>query len=389
MPRRSRTKGDIEEKYQRLQTGAGLQERFGGLSTGEVVEAVCGYFCKGHPPAAIRALLQEHLGVTLKREEPWELLTHAASVGRLRYAGPEDSESSDYILDKCSFLRRAKVVRTSRADDVAYHGARMLLSLVRKRCMDLRKGPTGAAARAGKRKAAPPGKVAVHIGFGGGRTLRMLAEAFAVLLSQERASDLPDQIVFHAMIGGSLEGPTANPNAFFSYFADQRAFEVVVDFVGLPAPDLVETKAWESLTRLRAIDESLRQRDKLNIIVTSAGLLDDEHSTFAKMLNKWAGGTVEELRRQGGVGDLLWRPISPDGAVDTETGFRPMTLLPELSDVSAAVQAGVDVLLVAGPCGECGSAKPAVVEAILRMDPPVVTHMVVDSRSVPDGYRPR
>ena len=227
--------------------------------------------------------------------------------------------------------------------------------------------------------AAPYGKNEVHIGFAGGHATRRLAHWFAQLLRQP-AEGLPQTIVFHALVGGfDVNEPTTDPNAFFTYFVKDPAMQVETRFVGLHAPGVVKARQFASLKALDGICEACEATKDLDVVVTSASLWADEHSMLRKYMSK-SDSAMEKLKGLGCIADMLWRPLSGSGPIEVETEIRAMTLL-ELSDLPHYIERGTHVLLVLGPCTGCGEPKARLLEAVLNMHPPLVTHLVVDSRS--------
>ena len=61
-------------------------------------------------------------------------------------------------------------------------------------------------------------------------------------------------------------------------------------------------------------------------------------------------------------------------------GMRAVTLM-ELSDLPDFIKRGKQVLLLVGPCGQCGGPKEEVLESVLTHKRKLITHLVVDSRS--------
>jgi len=207
--------------------------------------------------------------------------------------------------------------------------------------------------------------------------MRKLARHFAELLRQPN-DNLPKQIVFHALVAGfDIYEPTTDPNAFFTYFVKDPAMQVETKFVGLHAPAVVETKQYPKLRALDGIKQAFDRVNEINIIVTSASRWKDKHSVL-KQYMKLSGEPLEKFEKTDGVGDVLWRPIGPDGPIEVETKIRAMTIM-ELRDLSRFVSQGKRVLLVAGPCGLCHEPKTELVDTILKQKEQLITHLVIDS----------
>ena len=170
-----------------------------------------------------------------------------------------------------------------------------------------------------------------------------------------------------------------DPNAFFTYFVKDPAMQIEPRFVGLHAPALVKSKQIRGLRALPGVREAYRAVKDLDIIVTSASLWDDGHSMLLKYM-KNSRKSLETLQTAGCIGDMLWRPLSPDGPIETPTEIRAMTLI-ELTDLSGFIERGKHVLLVLGPCGRCHKPKTEMLKLVLNLQPRLITHLAVDSRA--------
>ena len=259
-----------------------------------------------------------------------------------------------------------EVVHSVLTPDVAFHGAHMLLKLVQDHH---RKHPQAEA---------------VHVGMAGGMTLRELARTFAELL-RVSASNLPRRIEFHGMVAGfNVNNPATDPNSFMAYFVNDP-LQVEVGFVGLHAPGIVELDEFAGLRRNKMVNRAYVERDKLDIIVMSAGRWKDGHSSLRKFL-RLEEIPEDALANSRCIGDMMWRPLAADGPMGDEFPVRAATLM-ELADVADFVKRGGDSLLVLGPCGACRQPKTEILESILGLKDRLVTHLVVDSRSASGLFR--
>ena len=365
MPRRARSLSDVRAKYaphsaKTPRRRRQLRRDYNGLDWMEVLTAVCKFFCKGHTATEITAMMRDRHKVEMPREEPYQLLSYAASQGWIRFVAPYEHTLRGRIKRRCRRLE-LEVVHTAVFDDVGYHAAEMLVDLLQKH----REGPYN--------------KEEVHIGFAGGHALRKVAQALAGLLRRP-TEGLPKTVVFHAMVAGfDVNEPSTDPNAFFTYFLNDPAMQVATRFVGLHAPAVVRTEQFQGLRELEGIKETYDRAKELDIIVTSASLWPDEHSMLRRYMSK-SPESLSALEAAGCVGDMLWRPLGADGPIEIDTDIRAMTLL-ELSDLPKYIKRGKDVLLVLGPCGGCNAPKGGVLSAVLNRQPRLITHLVVDSRA--------
>lgn len=334
-----------------------------GLDHTQIVALVCRYFCDGHPAAEIKDLLKRNHGITVSREEPYRYLAYAAGRRWIRFVAPQEHAMREWLSRTYGWLRRVDIVHTAISEDVAYHGAEMLLYLLQLHCQP------------------PYSQRVVHVGFAGGQSMRRVAQVFAELLREPRP-DLPATVFFHALVAGfDVEDPTTDPNAFFTYFVDDPAIRVETRFVGLHAPAFVRTERLAEDRALPGIDEAFARAKDIDIVVTSASSWSEscQHSMLRKYMAK-SPRALRELEQAGCQADMLWRPLGQNGPLDTETEIRAMTLL-ELQDLPRFIKDGNHVLLVLGPCGHCHAPKTDVLDIVLRARNHLITHLVADSRS--------
>lgn len=323
----------------------------------ETVAAVCKYFCRGYLPADIADLMQERYGVEMSREAPYKYIQYAAAHNWLQFLAPREDQLSQTLRTRYPWLQQAEVVHTSVVDDVAYRAAVMVVELLRAHC---------------RRH-----KEVVHIGFTGGYSMRTVAETLAALL-QQPTDNLPKTVVFHTLVAGfDVDTPVTDPNAFLTYFV-RPAMQVDTRFVLLHAPAMVEPEEMPKVLALPGVEQARQSVHKLDLIVTSAAVINDPHSMLARYYDE---PTRDLLTRDGCVGDMLWWPLARHGPLDpTKYPYRSLTLL-ELSELPDYIQRGTQVLLALGPCGKCGELKTDILETLLHLDDHLLTHLVVDSRT--------
>jgi DNA-binding transcriptional regulator LsrR (DeoR family) len=325
----------------------------------EVRSIACHYFCtRGMSATEIKNRLLEKHSVEVTREEVYRFVRDAALRGCIHYDPPQHQALQHQIKKKAyPWLHEVSVVPTTMSEDVACRGAEMLLELLQQHYA---------------------GGV-VHIGFSGGSALRTFARRFAELL-RGRVRHLPKRIVFHAMVAGfDISKPTTDPNAFFTYFAEDPAMEVETRFVALHSLAMGGAELDGTLRTLPGVGEAYARAHQIDIIVTATSCWKDEHCVLRGYMGE-SSDSIEKLEKAGCLGDMLWQPIGPRGPLDDlDTHIRAMTVM-SLSEVAEFVEEKkVRVLLVAAPCVACHRPKTEVVKAILEHERRLVTHLAVDT----------
>jgi DNA-binding transcriptional regulator LsrR (DeoR family) len=331
------------------------------LDRTEVISLVCKYFCQGKTVAQIKEIMADKHGIKLSREQPYKMLSRAATRGWLIFQAPLDHILTERLGNEYGSLDGIQVVHSASSEDLAHHGAREILRF-------LRKYKEGAQQRD-----------EVHIGFAGGPTMRKLARHLANLLCQPQVG-MPARIHLHALVSGfNPHDPTTDPNAFFTYFVRRPGLPSEIKFVGLHAPALVKTEDFPSLKRMTGIKEAYEAREKIDIFVTAGADWEDDHSLF-KTCMKRSETAFAQLEAAGCVGDLLWQPIGERNPITEKTDIRAMTLV-ELSELPKFIASGKEVMLLLGSCGGCDRPKGRLLRSILSQGRQLITHLVTDSRT--------
>jgi DNA-binding transcriptional regulator LsrR (DeoR family) len=329
------------------------------LSVAEQRSVVCRLFCNGKTLTEIAETVSENYKTDFKRQSPYKILSEAATEKWLTYVPPTTYLLESRLKKKYKWLK-SHVVQTSQFEDVAHHGAEQLLELLR----DL-KTSNGDE---------------VHLGFAGGHAMKKLANTFSKMVTQPDPT-IPKKIVLHAIVAGfDVYEPTTDPNPFFTLFQTPNPAGVEFSFVGLHAPAVVLSERYKEIQKLEGIEESYKEKQKIDIIVTSATNWSDEDSTFRKYMEK-STGCFDMLSSANCIGDMLWQPISPQQIINIKTKIRAMTLL-ELSELPGLINKGKKVLLVVGACSRCNQPKSDILRAILDQKDKILTHLVADSLSV-------
>ncbi len=230
-----------------------------------------------------------------------------------------------------------------------------------------------------------PDKQAVHLGMGAGYAAMLVAKRLAQKI--HAGEDVP-QLVLHAIsTGGFLPNePHKAPSTYFTYFDPSLTS---IKFVALFSATVVNNDDYESLKQNPGVRFCFDQKDDIDIVVTSLAAADHEHGLLVQYLTHLVDQGLMEpdllknMRDAGWVGDVQFRPYSVDGPLPNVCPVRAVTLF-ELDELvkMATEPNGKYVVLVAGPCGECGETKkqalkPLVANEKLRL----WTHLVTDART--------
>jgi DNA-binding transcriptional regulator LsrR (DeoR family) len=343
-----------------------LREPITELSHLERMFAVCDLFVQGKTVSEILKEMEARYGKAgkMKRETPYKLVREAGKRGFIHFTPPPDHAFERRISDHFFWLNRVNVVRTVVPLDTARETANVLLRLVQD-CH--RKNPE---------------RDEVHIGFAAGLSMRAVAQFFAHKLTYPQP-DMPDTIVFHAMLSGHDKGdPTTDPNSYFSYYVHPPTLQTNVRFVGFRAPAIVRTSSIADFMEIPELTEAYDEAGELDIIATSGADWEDEHSSLLNCMKR-SESTLQTLRDAGTVGDMLWRPLGETAPVTIATEIRALTLV-ELGQLPEFIERGKHVLLMLGPCSVCNRHKGEILKTILSQDMHLVSHVVADSRTA--GY---
>jgi hypothetical protein len=232
-----------------------------------------------------------------------------------------------------------------------------------------------------------PEKQAVHLGMGAGFAAMLVARRLA---NKIRSGAEVPQIVLHAISSGGFlpNEPHKSPSTYFSYF-DPALMNV--KFVALFSATVVSNSDYENQKANPAIRYSYEKRDEIDIIVTSLAAADHEHGLLWRYLshlveqNLLSPNVLTKMFDAGWVGDVQFRPYSTEGPLpENVCPVRAVTLfeLNELVEIAKDRTNGKYVVLVAGPCGECGATKknallPLLANGKLRL----WTHLITDAKT--------
>lgn len=330
--------------------------------------------------AAVAEWLKEHYGRDdLTRERIYPLFWEAVHRNFLFLQAPREKRLAERLAERYELTPKEDdaviQVVNANAEDAARHvtsaTADLVLDLV-DRVIEQRK----AEAKPGE----PP--ASVHIGMGAGFATMMVAKR----LAERVRSDLDcPPLVLHALSAGGflVNEPQKAPITYFSYFEDTFP---KVEYVALFTETVVSLKEdYERVKRGPGVRRSFDRRNEIDIIVTSLAAAHHEHGLLVKFLSHLIeeevlkADVLDQMYAAGWKGDVQFRPYTESGALIDECPVRAVTLF-ELDElVELARTDGKYVVLLAGPCGECGEPKvdalrPLVANPSLRL----WTHLVTD-----------
>jgi len=232
-----------------------------------------------------------------------------------------------------------------------------------------------------------PEKQAVHLGMGAGYATMLVARRLA---NKIRAGAEVPPIVLHAISSGGFlpNEPYKSPSTYFSFF-DPALMDV--KFVALFSATVVTNSDYENQKANPAIRHSFDKRDEIDIVVTSLAAADHEHGLLGRYLSHLVDqrlmtrSVLSRMYDAGWIGDVQFRPYSVDGPLPEEVcPVRAVTLfeLEELVRIAKDRANGKYVVLVAGPCGECGETKKNALRPLLANESlHMWTHLILDAKT--------
>jgi hypothetical protein len=225
----------------------------------------------------------------------------------------------------------------------------------------------------------------VHLGLGAGYSSMIVAKRLAGRVY----SDLTcPPLVLHALSAGGflIDKPYNAPITYLSYFDGALP---QVDSIALFSETVVSEDEYQRVKNNPGVRKSMECAADVDIVLTSFASAHDEHGMLGQYLEALLkeGGldpnAVRRMQDAGWIGDVQFRPYSAEGPIIEECPVRAVTLF-ELSDLVELAESGQKyVVLLAGPCGECGRLKTDALEPLLT-NPKLRlwTHLVSDVDTV-------
>jgi hypothetical protein len=347
----------------------------------EVVFFACDAFFRKEKAEAIADEIRARFGEKVHRTQVYRLITEGRERGYFQLTPPRDQELSRRLVDK--FVKegkRPKVVNVvSRGfrdalDHVAIAAAKTAVEVIN----DVH-----------RRTTTEPREV--HVGFGAGATMMLVARYLAERL---RSQATPPPLVLHALSSGfNVAYPATAPTAFFNFFHGIPD----VTYRGLFAPAYVRTVDWKSIRSQVGVRESFAEKDSLQVVITSLASSKDHHGELNRFmaLNQEIGVRARKILddEEGRLGDVIYRPFNARGPITRKTEIRAVTLFELEELVEFAADERKAVILVAGPCGDCGrSRSDALAPLLTEPSLAVWSHLVTDdetARNCLEGRPPK
>ncbi|MFH1921581.1 MAG: hypothetical protein ABIP48_17080 [Planctomycetota bacterium] len=224
----------------------------------------------------------------------------------------------------------------------------------------------------------------VHIGLGAGHTAMMVARHLA-----NRVRSDPDcpSLVLHAISAGGFQPdkPQRCPTTYLNYF-DGALTDV--KFVALFSQTIASNEEYEQIRKSPDMRAAFAQADEIDIVVTSFAWAQEPHGLLRQFLEHLVSEgaldseTIPKMLETGWIGDVQFRPYSPEAPLLDECPVRAVTLF-EVSDlVRLAKTEDKHVVLLARPCGNCGELKtPALKPLLTAPELRLWTHLVLDAKT--------
>jgi len=354
-----------------------------------VIISMCQLMIDGEPMEDISAHIWDTFHTYIDRVQVTRALGEAGRRRMFHLLPPEHATLSQRMVDcfgsaapgaagKGSKRKTIAVVKSMDQPSLAHIAAvaaQTTLSLIRQKFKE--KNP-GLATKRRVSKDHKPNRV--HVGIGAGATTRMIARYLA---DEMRAEADPPWVNLHALSSGFLvDDPISAPNAYFSFFDGIPGMK----YTGLFSKPYVTTREWKKACEGEVgVCEAVKQKDKLDIVVTSLASAQDAHGELNRWMDTYetyAKKSGEMMKKAGRVGDVMYRPFSDTAPIVVPNETRAATLF-ELTDlVKFAARKGKAVVLVAGPCGhpDCRRSRDDALYPLLTQRPKldVWTHLVTD-----------
>ncbi|MDO5566692.1 MAG: sugar-binding domain-containing protein [Planctomycetia bacterium] len=322
----------------------------------------------------------------ISRERIYPILWEGTKRGFLRLVPPLEKMLSDRLRTKFDLPESSEITVVNVSDNeasshVASVAADKVLELIQQ------------VAQA-KQQASPetkPDDICVHLGMGAGYVSMLVATRLAKMISSgERCPAL----AIHAISAGGffVKKPQRSPIAYFSYFED-GIHKHNIEYIAFFSETVLEADEYERVMKKPSLVNNFRRKDEIDIIVTSLAEAKHEHGLLRQYLYHLCDEDprlkeqIQEMDKLGWIGDVQFRPYSADGPLTDCGTWRAVTLfeLNELVNFVRPENRNKHVVLVGGPCGECGQLKTDALLPLLKNENlRVWNHLVTDASTAND-----
>lgn len=336
---------------------------------------------RGAATAVAQWLKEEWGRPDLTREKIYPLFWEASRRGFLLLQPPFEQQLSDRLRKRFSLPETSKDIMianasgSNSAQHVTSRAADLIVSLIDQVYAEkLEKNIT-------EPDGSPPH---VHLGMGAGYAAMLVAKRMAQRVNS--GGEFPP-LVLHAISAGGflIDEPHKAPTTYFTYF-DQSL--TTIKYVALFSETVVSSEDYEKLKMNPGIRIPFEQRNQIDILVTSLAEADHEHGLLVRYLTSLVNQNLlepqllKQMRDSGWIGDVQFRPYSVDGPLKDECPVRAVTLFELDEMVELTKQEGKHIVLVAGPCGECGhSKKKALLPLLANEKLRLWNHLVIDAKT--------
>ncbi|MDO4586066.1 MAG: hypothetical protein Q4C95_02090 [Planctomycetia bacterium] len=358
----------------------------------EVCQRFLNYYCeeddssdtigKKGPAAKISNWLKNERGrPDLTREKIYPLLREAFRRNFLILKSPVDVSLKEMLqnrfkLDERQEIDIVKVEGSMASANVSSYAADKVIELI------------GLVAEEKRHQAIQEGKnpdeIKVHLGIGAGYATMLVAKRLALQVNTREKSP---SLVLHTISSGGffVEEPHKSPITYFSYFNNELT---KIEYVALFSETFVNREDYKQIRKSPSYRRCFDLKDEIDIIITSLASADDIHSLLRQnleyMIKEKAipANSLNQMFQNGFIGDVQFRPYSQKGVLNEGCPIHAVALF-ELNEMVQFVnKPGKHVVLVGGPCGECGSLKTEALRPLLaNKNLRLWNHLILDIKT--------
>jgi len=198
----------------------------------------------------------------------------------------------------------------------------------------------------------------VRIGLGPGRATLSFCRHLSLLL-RSSANSPPIQLIAISA-GCAANHPEYASTSFFGLFPRGDK----CDFLGLFAETLVPAHELSEIFTRPGIKEAHAIRNRIDIVVTSLGVQEDEHDLLRHFLTDAGCPLPKDC-----VGNLQYRPYTKtEPFLEKDNNLRAVTLFEIKDFVEMAQKKNRHVVLLARQCAACGMSRAAALYPLMKTE---------------------